>query len=108
MVFGNQNIVKRLLSLPATVHDLSRADNFVTDAWQTPGSQKYPVVLFLNVHGEFTESPAGTPLSFDRTFLVAPSAPGSRAQSAGWNYLILSDSFIVRNYSCKPGSLITG
>lgn len=78
MVFGNQNIIKRLLSLPATVHDLSRADNFVTDAWQTPGSQNYPVVLFLIVHGEFTESPAGTPLSFDRTFLVAPSAPGSR------------------------------
>lgn len=78
MVFGNENIVKRLLSLPATVHDLSRADNFVTDAWQTTGSQAYPVVLFLTVHGEFVETLAGTPLSFDRTFLVAPSAPGSR------------------------------
>ncbi|KAI8082080.1 hypothetical protein BDF21DRAFT_338291 [Thamnidium elegans] len=107
MVFGNENIVKRLLSLPATVHDLSRADNFVTDAWQTTGSQAYPVVLFLNVHGEFVETLAGTPLSFDRTFLVAPSAPGSRAQSSGWSYVILSDSFIVRNYSCKAGSLIT-
>jgi nuclear RNA export factor len=78
MVFGNENIVKRLLSLPATNHDLSRADNFVTDAWQTAGSQNYPVVLFLVVHGEFSEAPVGTPLSFDRTFLVAPSTPGSR------------------------------
>lgn len=78
MVFGNENIIKRLLALPATVHDLSRADNFITDAWQTTGSQAYPVVLFLNVHGEFVETLAGTPLSFDRTFLVAPSTPGSR------------------------------
>lgn len=78
MVFGNENIVKRLLSLPTTVHDLSRPDNFVLDAWQTAGSQGHPVVLFLNVHGEFVESPVGTPLSFDRTFLVAPSTPGSR------------------------------
>ncbi|KAI7873447.1 uncharacterized protein EV154DRAFT_540537 [Mucor mucedo] len=107
MAFGNENIVKRLLSLPTTVHDLSRADNFVLDAWQTAGSQAHPVVLFLSVHGEFVESPVGTPLSFDRTFLVAPSTPGSRAHSSGWGYVILSDSFIVRNYSCKAGSLIT-
>lgn len=78
MVFGNEHIVKRLDQLPGTSHDLSRADKFMTDAWQTPGSQNYPVVLFLTVHGEFAETPVGTPLSFDRTFLVAPSSPGSR------------------------------
>lgn len=78
MVLGGENIIKRLLQLPPTIHDLSSADNFITDAWQTPGSQKHPVVLFLTVHGGFNEVSSGVPLSFDRSFLVAPSAPGSR------------------------------
>lgn len=78
MVVGGENIIKRLLQLPPTVHDLSSADNFITDAWQTPGSQTHPVVLFLTVHGGFSEAGSSTPLSFDRSFLVAPSAPGSR------------------------------
>ncbi|KAI7899933.1 uncharacterized protein BX663DRAFT_440240 [Cokeromyces recurvatus] len=106
MVFGNENIIKRLIQLPATVHDLSSADKFITDAWQTTGSQAHPIVLFLTVHGEFNELHAGNRLSFDRSFLVAPSSPGSRAHSAGWSYIILSDSLIVRNYSCTPASLI--
>ncbi|KAI8991506.1 hypothetical protein BDF20DRAFT_845020 [Mycotypha africana] len=107
MVIGNENIIKRINQLPATVHDLSSNMNFITDAWQTPGSSKHPVVLFLTVHGCFTEAPMGTPLSFDRSFLVAPSTPGSRAQSAGWNYVILSDSLIIRNYSTQPRTLVT-
>ncbi|KAL9554098.1 hypothetical protein MBANPS3_002964 [Mucor bainieri] len=107
MVFGGESIVKRLLQLPPTVHDLSSADNFITDAWQTPGSQNHPVVLFLTVHGGFNEAGSSTPLSFDRSFLVAPSAPGSRAHAAGWSYVILNDALIVRNFSNKPGSLVT-
>jgi hypothetical protein len=78
MVQGNAHITQRFAQLPGTLHDLSRADKFMTDAWQTPGSQNYPVLLFLTVRGEFAERPAGTPLSFDRVFIVAPSAPGSR------------------------------
>ncbi|CEP11631.1 hypothetical protein [Parasitella parasitica] len=77
LVLGGENIIKRLLQLPPTVHDLSSADNFVTDAWQTPGSQNYPVVLFLTVHGGFREATSSAPLSFDRSFLVAPAPPGS-------------------------------
>ncbi|KAL7314768.1 nuclear mRNA export, poly(A)+RNA binding protein [Mucor circinelloides] len=107
MVVGGENIIKRLLQLPPTVHDLSSADNFITDAWQTPGSQTHPVVLFLTVHGGFSEAGSSTPLSFDRSFLVAPSAPGSRAHTAGWSYVILNDSLIVRNFSNKPASLVT-
>ncbi|KAI9470872.1 MAG: hypothetical protein EXX96DRAFT_586033 [Benjaminiella poitrasii] len=107
MVFGNENIIKRLVQLPGTSHDLSSADKFMTDAWQTAGSQAHPVVLFLTVHGEFNEASAGNRLSFDRSFLVAPSSPGSRAQSAGWSYVILSDSLIVREFSCTPASLVT-
>lgn len=79
IVVGNEAIVKRLCSLPATFHDISRGENFVTDGWQMQGTQpNYPAVLFLTVHGEFTEVSSGTLLSFDRTLLVAPSAPGSR------------------------------
>ncbi|KAK4509713.1 uncharacterized protein ATC70_007015 [Mucor velutinosus] len=107
MVVGSESIIKRLLQLPPTVHDLSSADNFITDAWQTPGSQNHPVVLFLTVHGGFNEAGSSTPLSFDRSFLVAPSAPGSRAHTAGWSYVILNDSLIVRNFSNKPASLVT-
>ncbi|KAI9255545.1 hypothetical protein BY458DRAFT_589164 [Sporodiniella umbellata] len=108
IIVGNEAIVKRLCSLPATFHDLSRAENFVTDAWQVPGTQPtYPVVLFLTVHGEFNELPIGTTFSFDRTLVVAPSTPGSRAHTAGWSYVILTDSLIVRPFSCKPASLLT-
>lgn len=52
---GNENIIKRMLTLPPTIHGLSRPENFVMDAWQTQGSQTHPVILFLTVHGEFNE-----------------------------------------------------
>ncbi|KAF7727697.1 nuclear mRNA export, poly(A)+RNA binding protein [Apophysomyces ossiformis] len=55
LTFGNENIIKRLTSLPPTIHDLTRPENFVTDAWQTAGSQSHPIILFLTVHGEFRE-----------------------------------------------------
>lgn len=41
--------------MPPTVHDLTRADNFVTDAWQMNGFSGYPAVLFIKVHGEFRD-----------------------------------------------------
>ncbi|KAI8878239.1 hypothetical protein K501DRAFT_326125, partial [Backusella circina FSU 941] len=107
LVIGNENIIKRLVGLPPSQHDISNANNFMTDAWQTPGNQAYSAFLYLVVHGEFIDMSTGTPLSFDRTFIVAPAVPGSSAHSAGWVYVILSDSLIVRNYSCKPGSLVT-
>jgi hypothetical protein len=75
MILGNENIIKKFIVLPPTMHDLSSADNFVTDAWQTGTTQ---VLLNVVVHGEFNELPMGTPVSFDRTFIVAPAAPGSR------------------------------
>ncbi|OBZ88161.1 mRNA export factor mex67 [Choanephora cucurbitarum] len=96
MVVGNQNIIQRIQQLPQTVHDLSRPDKFVIDAWQTSYSETYPVVLFLTVHAEFAELPLGTPLQFDRNFILIPSNPGSRAHAAGWQYMILSDSLLIR------------
>ncbi|KAG0188439.1 nuclear mRNA export, poly(A)+RNA binding protein [Apophysomyces sp. BC1034] len=101
LTYGNDNIIKRLTAFPPTIHDLTRPENFVTDAWQTAGSLSHPIMLFLTVHGEFREATGveGARYSFDRVFLVAPSQSGSRAQAAGWHYLILSDSIIIRNYS---------
>ncbi|KAI8061467.1 uncharacterized protein B0P05DRAFT_557139 [Gilbertella persicaria] len=96
MMMGNQNIVHRISQLPHTAHDLSRPDKFVIDAWQTSYSETHPVVLFLTVHGELAELPLGTPLKFSRTFLLVPSSPGSSAHSAGYHFVILSDSLMIR------------
>lgn len=37
------------------MHDLTRPENFMTDGWQTAGSRSHPVILFLVVHGQFSE-----------------------------------------------------
>lgn len=52
---GNENIIKRLTGLPPTMHNMTRPEIYVTDAWQTTGSQSHPVILFLTVRGEFSE-----------------------------------------------------
>ncbi|KAI9307355.1 hypothetical protein BJ944DRAFT_176680 [Cunninghamella echinulata] len=97
LTIGNEAISKKFASFPPTIHDLSRADNFAMDAWQVSGSSTHPVLLYLTVHGSFQE--ANGALSFDRVFIIAPSTPGSRAQNAGWQYLIICDSLILRNFS---------
>ncbi|KAG2186604.1 hypothetical protein INT44_002828 [Umbelopsis vinacea] len=101
LYYGSASIIQLLTTMPPTVHDLTRADNFVTDAWQMNGFSGYPAVLFIKVHGEFRDGASGnsTKYSFDRVFIVGPATPGSRAQSAGWNYVILSDQWHVREYS---------
>lgn len=47
--------------------------------------------------------------SFDRTFILVPSVEGSKARLAGWQFVILSDQLVVRNYSSPeawaPGPL---
>ncbi|KAI8582672.1 hypothetical protein K450DRAFT_226374 [Umbelopsis ramanniana AG] len=101
LYYGSAAIIQLLTTMPPTVHDLTRADNFVTDAWQMNGFSGYPAVLFIKVHGEFRDGVAGnsTKYSFDRVFIVGPATPGSRAQAAGWNYVILSDQWHIREYS---------
>jgi hypothetical protein len=101
LYYGSSAIVQLISSMPPTVHDLSRADNFVTDAWQMTGFSGYPAVLFIKVHGEFRDGTAqnSAKFSFDRVFIVGPAGPGSKAQSAGWQYVILSDQWHIRNHS---------
>ncbi|KAI8137417.1 hypothetical protein BJV82DRAFT_635296 [Fennellomyces sp. T-0311] len=96
MVVGSANIMQRLAALPPTMHDLTPA-NIVVDAIQTTIPNN--VVLNISIHGQFKEATGanGEVYSFDRTMIVAPAQPGSRAQMAGWRYIILQDSLIVRN-----------
>lgn len=37
--------------------------------------------------------------SFDRVFIVGPAGSGSRAQTSGWQYVILSDQWHIRDHS---------
>ncbi|EJD06393.1 NTF2-like protein [Fomitiporia mediterranea MF3/22] len=101
-------IVKALLHLPVTRHDVSgAAEKFCIDAW--PVGQGSAMMLFLCVHGEFAEEPSQGVRSFDRSFVLAPSPAGSRAAANGWTVTILSDQLTVRPYSSpeawKPGPL---
>lgn len=57
---GNQDIIRVFANLPQTRHPLNNPEKFVVDAWQTTDyyvgevAEKKPM-LFINVHGEFTE-----------------------------------------------------
>ncbi|KAL1922051.1 uncharacterized protein VTP21DRAFT_10693 [Calcarisporiella thermophila] len=100
---GSVDIARAIGQLPSTVHDLSDPSKFCIDSFQiqSVGGAGGPVI-FLVLHGEFTEpAPPGTkqpPVSrsFDRTFVIAPAHPGSKAQQAGWPYVIISDLLVVR------------
>ncbi|GAA5835315.1 hypothetical protein JCM11251_006678 [Rhodosporidiobolus azoricus] len=99
-------VITSIVNLPKTSHPLSDADKFVWDSWTMPAmlaptqpGGEAETVIFANVHGEFTEFPSKGIRSFDRTFILAPSAPGSPAAVAGWPCIILSDALTLRGYS---------
>lgn len=53
------------------------------------------------IHARFLEQLEGVHCMFMMLTCI------HRAHAAGWSYVILSDSLIVRQFSCKPTSLIT-
>ncbi|KAM0756564.1 hypothetical protein T439DRAFT_321275 [Meredithblackwellia eburnea MCA 4105] len=100
------SVVGKLTAMPGTEHPLADPTKFVFDTWTMPNlmAPAAPgaapgIVIFVSVHGEFTELPTRGVRSFDRTFILAPADPGSPAQLAGWPCLILSDMFTIRGYS---------
>lgn len=118
---GSDAIVAFLQRLPRTQHPLTDATRFVVDAWllpnvdvqaQTSATERPDALLFISVHGEFTELPAQGVRSFDRAFLVAPAPPHAPAAQQGWPCVIVSDVLTLRHYSrataFQPGSLPTG
>ncbi|THH09300.1 hypothetical protein EW145_g2122 [Phellinidium pouzarii] len=95
---GPTAIVTAMSHLPKTHHEVAgAADKFCIDAW--PVGQGAATMLFLCIHGEFTEEPSRGIRSFDRTFILAPAPPGSTAAMNNWAVTILSDQLTVRPYS---------
>lgn len=89
---GNMEVLKAIMSLPETVHDVAGApDKFCIDAW--PVGAGHTMNLFISIHGQFVESEhcdfsttfgsersieaSGGVRSFDRSFILAPAAEGS-------------------------------
>ncbi|PKI85007.1 nuclear mRNA export, poly(A)+RNA binding protein [Malassezia vespertilionis] len=118
---GSRAIVAFQQRLPHTTHPLHDASKFVVDAWvlpnvdvqaQTSATEKPDALLFISVHGEFSEAPSQGLRSFDRVFIVAPTAPDSQAAQHGWPCLIVSDTLTIRHYSSSaawaPDTLPTG
>ncbi|KAI8056333.1 uncharacterized protein B0P05DRAFT_498853 [Gilbertella persicaria] len=97
LVVGPEAIGSTIVRLPSTIHDLTKTEDFVVDAHQTP------VGLLINLHGEFKEEESTPPLSYDRTFLLRPATPDSPAMAAGWPYVIMNDMLCVRDYVGNQG-----
>ncbi|KAF9026032.1 NTF2-like protein [Hymenopellis radicata] len=106
---GNEDTVRSLLQLPATDHALSgSAENFCVDTMAVPHGAN--VGLLVIIHGQFKELPSEGLRSFDRSFVLAPATEGSRARANGWDVVILSDHWTIRNYSSpeswRPGPML--
>ncbi|KAI0067186.1 NTF2-like protein [Artomyces pyxidatus] len=109
MHVGREDAVKTMMSLPSTKHDIvGSPEKFLIDAW--PITQGEKTTLFVSIHGQFTEEPAGGIRSFDRSFVLAPAMEGSRAKAGGWDVEVLSDQLVIRAYSSHeawtPGPLL--
>lgn len=95
---GPDAIVKAIQDLPGTRHNMhDRPERFCVDAFPVPTGQGFG--LLITLHGDFTEvGPEGV-RSFDRSWVLAPSADGSPAKLNGWDAVILSDQWIIRVFS---------
>ncbi|KAH9928646.1 uncharacterized protein B0H18DRAFT_999876 [Fomitopsis serialis] len=105
---GNEEIVKAMAQLPTTKHDVAGSpEKFCIDAW--PVQQGDSPQLFVTIHGQFEEEPSRCVMSFDRSFILAPAPEGSRAKQSGWDVQILSDMWVIRQYSSheawRPGPM---
>ncbi|KAF8896554.1 hypothetical protein BD779DRAFT_1496546 [Infundibulicybe gibba] len=106
---GTEAIVAYITTIPPTKHDIGGPpDKFCVDSFPVPHGQG--TGLLLSIHGEFTEVGADGIRSFDRTFILAPALPGSRAKTNGWDVVIMSDQWVIRGYSScnawKPGPML--
>ncbi|KAK9709232.1 nuclear mRNA export, poly(A)+RNA binding protein, variant 2 [Basidiobolus ranarum] len=91
-------IVNALAQLPSTQHPIQDQSKFCYDTWQLPQVPSGAAVIFIVIHGEFTEGTEGIERSFDRTFMIAPPTPGSKAHQSGLPYVIRSDQLSIRHH----------
>ncbi|ORX42179.1 NTF2-like protein [Hesseltinella vesiculosa] len=94
---GSEVIGETLKRLPPTEHDFSNAKDYVLDAYQTPAG------MVVILHGEFKQDPSLPPFSFDRSFILLPTEPGSVTASTGSPVTIVSDALNVRDYVGNQG-----
>ncbi|CAD6571634.1 MAG: nuclear mRNA export, poly(A)+RNA binding protein [Cyphobasidiales sp. Tagirdzhanova-0007] len=97
---GPEAIASFISRLPKTSHPMTDSAKFVVDSWQQHGTgEVFPDLLVIIVHGEFAEHPSMASRSFDRTFILAPSPPGSAGANMGWPCVIISDLLVLRNWT---------
>ncbi|KAJ2761359.1 nuclear mRNA export, poly(A)+RNA binding protein [Coemansia nantahalensis] len=99
LFLGQAAISRAIMQLPATQHPVQDAQRFSFDAWQVDvggGAQTAAVVV---VHGEFTEVPSQSVVSFDRVFALVPALPGTPAAAAGIPCIITNDQLTLRRYN---------
>jgi nuclear RNA export factor len=94
---GSQNIIGAFLNLPATSHPIGDHKKFIIDSLSLQSSTG--VQLMVTIHGELTEGTHHIQRSFDRTFIIIPSHPNSKAAASGIPYTLLNDQLVVRCFS---------
>ncbi|KAI8998170.1 hypothetical protein BC832DRAFT_566370 [Gaertneriomyces semiglobifer] len=107
---GSEAIIRCFERLPRTKHPVDAPvteKKFLTEGYQTGAGGD--AMLFVMVHGEFGEEISGGARgfgrshselrSFDRTFIIVPAAPGSRAAMAGLPYVVINDQWTLRQYA---------
>jgi len=100
MHIGGDAIVKAIESLPGTRHDITGPpEKFVLDAFPVPLGAG--MGLLVSVHGQFTEVGVDGVRSFDRTFVLAPAAEGSRYVAS----LALHTAHSHRSFLLGPASM---
>ncbi|KAJ1733417.1 nuclear mRNA export, poly(A)+RNA binding protein [Coemansia biformis] len=102
LILGRAAITQTITQLPRTQHPVQDAQRFSFDVWQAnvgSGAQQAQTVAVVVVHGEFTELPSQSVISFDRMFVLAPAQPGTPAAAAGSPCTITNDQLTIRRYN---------
>ena len=94
---GSQNIIGAFLKLPSTSHPIGDHKKFIIDSVSLQSNTG--LQLMVTVHGELTEGINQTQRSFDRTFIIIPSHPTSKAAASGIPYTLLNDQLVLRCFS---------
>nr|KAJ3420330.1 nuclear mRNA export, poly(A)+RNA binding protein [Polyrhizophydium stewartii] len=96
---GPKDIIATFGQIPGTRHPLTdppERRRFLVEAFPGVAPSNY---IHITVHGEFTEVATSEKRSFDRTFILVPAAPGSRAARMNLPCAIANDAWIVRYYT---------
>jgi nuclear RNA export factor len=94
---GPAEIMKCFNALPKTKHPLDEPPEkkkFLVESVTIQGGPTISILIMI--HGEFTDIERKSKRSFDRSFVIVPALPGSRAAMAGIPYSVLNDQLVLR------------